>query len=562
MNAKLCFLSFGLFAGMGSFLAAQTCDPSSPPVNLQSVYTPGAGAQLSWDAVPGSVGVQIRVSLPSGSVVNQRIAGFERSTYLVPDAVLVPGTYTWRVQAACSTVPPTFNATPISAANTFEVPGGGPPPFPCGGPLTDIDGNSYNTVIIGDQCWMQENLKVERYNNSEPLLSGLDNAQWAAAAEGASYLYSGLAVNKDIYGLLYNWYAVSDSRGLCPAGWQVPSDADLTQLINEFGGETVAGGALKSVGVLGSGGLWEFPNAGATNISGFTAHPGGARNELGGASSMGEFGYFWTSTQGVGTANAVFKRLVYLLDDAQSSEQPKGAGYSVRCMTTDFVAAPDPCPPVPVSCGVVTDVDLNTYNTVQIGSQCWMKENLQSSKFRNGDNIPIVGLAAAWTGGTVGPKATAYDNNVVNKSLYGLMYNWYAVNDSRGLCPVGWHVPTSVEWQQMTTTLGGLSEAGGRMKQTGVLGEGTGLWQNPNAGASNCSGFTGLPGGQRRYDTGEFIRLNTYGNWWMADRFITGLTNAPYASYLSYNQERVHNGTSVAGPADERNGYSVRCVKD
>ncbi|MFM8512620.1 MAG: fibrobacter succinogenes major paralogous domain-containing protein, partial [Bacteroidota bacterium] len=165
------------------------------------------------------------------------------------------------------------------------------------------------------------------------------------------------------------------------------------------------------------------------------------------------------------------------------------------------------------TCGTstVSDVDNNTYKTVQIGTQCWTQSNLKVSKYRNGDNIPT-GLNNSQWGSTTSGAYAIYNNDPVNDGLYGKLYNWYAVNDSRGLCPTGWHVPWDVEWTTLTTFLGGQSVAGGAMKSTATQPT-PGGWNAPNTGATNSSGFTFLPGGDRN-SGGEFGYLGSDGGLW------------------------------------------------
>ncbi|MBI1192335.1 MAG: hypothetical protein GC205_04075 [Bacteroidetes bacterium] len=305
---------------------AQVCDPLAAPSGLVSTFAEGIGAQLQWDPVPGSTGVQIKVTSPSGSTVTRRIIGFERDQFLVPDAVLVPGTYTWQVQAACSTVPP-YDVTPVSATSTFLV-----GPAGCPATVTDIDGNVYSTVQIGEQCWMHENLKVEHYQNGDALPTGLSNPAWTAAATGAFSVYNDDASNKAAYGLLYNWYAAADARGLCPTGWQVPTDSAYGQLINFLGGPAVAGGTMKATGTLLAGtGLWEDPNAAASNSSGFTGLPGGFRGFFGDYPELGTHGYWWTRT--APSSNAAWnRRLNTYTSHANRFSANKQNGFSVRCL--------------------------------------------------------------------------------------------------------------------------------------------------------------------------------------------------------------------------------------
>jgi uncharacterized protein (TIGR02145 family) len=161
------------------------------------------------------------------------------------------------------------------------------PPFTCGTTVSDIDGNAYNTVLIGAQCWTKENLRVRRYNNGTSIpfnATGGSSSSWSNLTIGAHTLYAqdsmGKSSNLTKYGYLYNWYAAkgiyttgtilpNDTLKICPSGWRVPTDADWTTLTTNLGGESVAGGKMKSVGTT----FWIGPNIGATNESGFSALP-------------------------------------------------------------------------------------------------------------------------------------------------------------------------------------------------------------------------------------------------------------------------------------------------
>ncbi len=315
---------------------AQVCNPSVAPSGLTSTYVSGSGALLEWNAVPGSVGVQIRVTLPSGSTINRRIIGFEKDQFAVPDALLTPGIYIWRVQAACSTIPP-YDVTPISASDNFQK------DFPNCGTITDIDGNLYNTVVIGSQCWMAENLKVERYSNGDNIPTGLDNTSWFITTAGAFAIFGNVAANKTTYGLLYNWFATVDPRGLCPIGWHVPTDGDWTTLITELdpstcgsctgsNHSTIAGGSMKTTGTLAAGtGLWQSPNLAATNNSGFSGLPGGLRLIGGDYDNLGDLGYWWSSSEFFSNT-AYFRLLNYNFEYALRDFNDKRSGFSVRCL--------------------------------------------------------------------------------------------------------------------------------------------------------------------------------------------------------------------------------------
>jgi uncharacterized protein (TIGR02145 family) len=197
--------------------------------------------------------------------------------------------------------------------------------------VTDIDGNVYNTVQIGNQCWTQSNLKVSKYRNGDNILTGLSDGQWSSTTSGAYAIYNNDPVNDGLYGKLYNWYAVDDSRGLCPTGWHVPSDAEWTTLTTFLGGASAAGGAMKSTATQPTPGGWLAPNTGATNSSGFTGLPGGSRDSGGGFYSLGNGGGWWSSSD-AGSGSAWTRLLDF--NDALAfryNGTPRG-GFSVRCL--------------------------------------------------------------------------------------------------------------------------------------------------------------------------------------------------------------------------------------
>jgi uncharacterized protein (TIGR02145 family) len=214
--------------------------------------------------------------------------------------------------------------------------------------------------------------------------------------------------------------------------------------------------------------------------------------------------------------------------------------------------------------GTVTDQDNNTYKTIQIGTQTWMAENLRTTKYNDGSSIPLVSdnlqWAKNWNNGTnlqQLPMMCWYENdrstNTANK--FGALYNWFVVNPStngnKNVCPTGWHVPTDAEWTILMTFLGGEELAGGKMKSTG-----TQYWLTPNTGATNSSGFSGLPGGNRKYDGELFQSFALKGSWWSNTQSTT-------TNYGVWAREIYYNSTSAG--RDVRNkahGYSVRCLKD
>jgi uncharacterized protein (TIGR02145 family) len=200
-----------------------------------------------------------------------------------------------------------------------------------------------------------------------------------------------------------------------------------------------------------------------------------------------------------------------------------------------------PCPPI------VTDIDGNTYFTVKIGDQCWMAQDLRVTHYRNGDPIPNITDNAEWEGLSEG--AYCYFNNDPSiATTYGLLYNWFAVNDSRNIAPEGWHVPTADEWQVLIDYLGGWEIAGGKVKETGTL-----HWEFPNTGASNDYGFTALGHGYRYYG-GTFYDLRINASFWSSTDIGNGTVSMRDLDY--------DNADIFEHFADKRYGFGIRCIKD
>ena len=193
--------------------------------------------------------------------------------------------------------------------------------------VTDVDGNVYNTVTIGTQIWMTDDLKVTRYMNGEPLPNVTNDAQWIVSPTGAYSNYNNDAGTVATYGRLYNFLAATDARRIAPAGWHVPTDAEWTTLFNSLGGFAAAGGKLKEAGTA----HWLAPNAGATNSSGFTALPGGSRTVIGTFNGVG-IGGCWRSL--VTAAGAHQPCLYYLNADLGYSDTDKDTrvGGHIRCI--------------------------------------------------------------------------------------------------------------------------------------------------------------------------------------------------------------------------------------
>jgi len=197
--------------------------------------------------------------------------------------------------------------------------------------------------------------------------------------------------------------------------------------------------------------------------------------------------------------------------------------------------------------GTVTDADGNVYPTIGIGAQIWMAENLKTTRFNDGAPIPEVSGRTAWNNRWT-PAYCWYENDEESgRDIYGALYNWFAVGTGK-LCPIGWHVPDNTEWKALVTYLGGIKVAGGKMKVPG-----TQFWEQPNTGATNSSGFSGLPAGCRA-DYGEFYSKGVNLVLWTSS--INNSTSA-WCYVISAFSDDLENH-----PKDSSTGYSIRCIKD
>lgn len=197
----------------------------------------------------------------------------------------------------------------------------------------------------------------------------------------------------------------------------------------------------------------------------------------------------------------------------------------------------------------VADVDGNSYGVIKIGPQLWMAENLKTTRYRNSDLIGTTNPSTK----DISTESLAkyqwpYNADENNISTYGRLYTWYAATDNRGVCPVGWHLPTDTEWTAMSDFLGGLMIAGGKLKEVATT-----HWSNPNTGATNEVGFTGLPGGYRN-PSGLFNDLGNFSVWWTLTELDTGNSWYRFITNYAINESRETYPKS--------GGFSLRCIKD
>jgi uncharacterized protein (TIGR02145 family) len=370
------------------------------------------------------------------------------------------------------------------------------------------DGNVYKTVKIGNQVWMAENLNYK-----------IDG----------SCCYDNNDANGNKYGRLYAWDA---AKIACPKGWHLPSRQEWDDLLDAAGGERVAAKKLKA-----RYGWNEFVSQfKGTNDFGFSALPGGFRHSGGNFLNAGDYGYWWVATEG-GASYDTYNRQMDYASDKVCENPGWGNGYSVRCVKDGASSSTKTILSVPKNTTAVLTVsqndelsfkdprDGNVYRTVKIGNQVWMAENL-NYKINN-----------SW----------CYNNNEANGKKYGRLYTW---DVAKVACPMGWHLPSRQEWDDLVAVAGGKKVAGKKLKAR--CG-----WDNLKDGSSGNGtddySFSVLPGGTRN-PSGDFYNAGYFGGWWTATEYGSG--NA-YHRYMFYDNDGV-----VEGSYYRSGGQSVRCVKN
>ena len=538
-------------------------------------------------------------------------------------------------------------------------------PCPGAATLTDCDGNTYNTILLGHQCWMKENLKTTKYADGTSILQGSSTytttPYWSYPNNDAA--------NKVTYGLLYNWKAVmrnsssssanpSGVQGICPTGWHVPSTSEWKQLASYVGSQSIylcSGNYIAKA--LASTTGWTSStyscapgkNQASNNATGFSALPAGSGNGGFGTSAL-----FWSATQSNESYSCDFE-LSYGSSYYSNDTEISGIYFSLRCLrnvlpsvttldVTNITAtsavcggdvssigvsevtargvcwstSPDPTiadnhttngsgmgsyssritgltagtiyyvrtyatncegtgygeeksfitTPVLIDCGLVTDYDKNVYNTIQIGNQCWMRENLRTTKYADGTSIEQ---------GTSTSTTVAYwycpNNDDSNISVYGLLYNWKAVmrnlsssetnpSNVQGICPTGWHVPSDAEWTQLTDYVSSQSQF--RCNGTSSIGKALASnigWDSSlqrcavgnNPSANNATGFGALPAGYYYYNGSIYDGFSKHAQYWSATE---------YGSNRAYQRSFSYNSDGVVRSGSNYTGLSVRCVKD
>ncbi len=567
---------------------------------------PGPGEMGTWGIINGTGGSFTDIHNPATT-----FNGTTGSTYILQ----------WQLTNGCG------NSTADEVVISFYAAMGMPCPDM---PSFEYGGQTYNTVQIGNQCWMKENLNVGT------MINGTQNMTDNGIIE--KYCYNNEPSNCDVYGGLYQWYEVMQylvkpgKRGICPTGWHLPTveewctltthiDPSVNCEANGLNGTDV-GGKMKETGFF----HWSTPNTGATNESGFSALGAGLRSESGNFLNQFQYSYFWSSDLYTSSWSSWGRLLAYNLSNISNDYWGRAAGLSVRCIKdscTQSDAGQDQLniigtsvvlsaniPPqdetgtwtilsgnggsfgdthdpstnfygtagtsytltwqLSNSCQSSDDILISfaagpgqpcynvssfvyghqTYHPVQIGTQCWIRENLNIGTMVVDD---ATGIAHTHTSNNGIIEKFCYDNDTVFCNIYGAYYDWdemmqySTLAGSQGICPSGWHLPTSGEWNVLINYLGGNSNAGGKMKEAGLF-----HWSSPNTGATNESGLTIL-GASGRGSGGGTHFIDLYNQYWSSSQ-----TDAGNAAdfYLYYNSSVINQSSD-----DKAYGFSVRCVR-
>lgn len=393
----------------------------------------------------------------------------------------------------------------------------------------------YNLVGIGDQCWFRDNLRSRKYTDGSPIEYDLWYNWFAPTKEegGVAYYgenypgmedyngYNSLYGGEAYFGLLYDGFAVENPKGLCPTGWHVPRRAEF---------DTLAANLPLNVNSNPDyGSIFDLHEE---DVCFRMVKPGQfVEPDLGNAvfTNLDNLAVYMT----IDMTPPPFKHYLtgwYEWTHTHYAQKRINAG-PIRCIKGEYV------PEEVFYCGY-SEVDYNgySYSTTPINGECWFAENLRTDAYTNGDPISTGLSQAAWLATTSGAQ-TAYNDDESNVSAYGRLYNHYAIDDERGICPSGWHVSTKTEWEAMIAATGGMGSASIVHRAT-------------TAGGANSFGFSSLLSGVRQ-DFGPFQLMGVGAMYWMSDpslRYVFGLLNTDMAG--------------VSAPRNASFGGSVRCVQD
>jgi len=404
--------------------------------------------------------------------------------------------------------------------------------FICGDPFTDSrNGQTYNTVQIGDQCWMAENLNIG--TQIDGLVTMSDNSLIE------KYCYDDDSINCDIYGGLYQWNemmqysTIQGTKGICPDGWHLPSDLEWFEMENYLD---------PSINNPNSTG-WRGTNCGEQLLeggsSGFEALLSGKREwDTGEFTRIGERAHFWTSTTNpYNSVHAWFRQFNISNPQAYRNGANKLYGVSVRCVRDEINTCVDP---------IIDPRDGQVYNIVKIGNQCWMAENLNIG-------VQIDGIQTMSDNSII--EKYCYDDDSVNCEIYGGLYQWNemmqysTIQSLQGICPEGWYLPSDNEWFEMENYLDPI------INNPNATG-----WRGIDCGikllVSGSSGFEALLSGKREYDTGSFSYFGSKGYFWTSTINPNNTVHAWWRMVQTHINQAYRNGCMKA------HGLSVRCLRD
>ena len=466
----------------------------------------------------------------------------------------------------------------------------------CPATVQDFDGNVYNTVKIGNQCWMKENIRSIHYSDGSAVLS------YSHANNDEA--------NDKVYGLLYDWNVTMNGadgttngevQGLCPEGWHVPTQEDYIQLgtfVSSQDGLVCNGSAStrNNAKALSSITGWDVYDGECcpgnqpelNNATGFSAYAAGYYNYIMGTmNAYGRMAFLWTATPAEENDKSVLAVLTMSFTNL-SFNTPTGADRmnrnTVRCVRNSSLSeaiqealdnASQQIDNNSMLCGSykVSDNDGNLYNTVKIGNQCWLKENLRTTHFSDGTEIPVGSEVSTTT-----PYRYAPNGDENNVAVYGYLYNWPAAMqnaapdyantaDIRGICPVGWHVPSREEWLQLVAYVSNQSEficGGDSTYIAKALADKRGWFEpswtipdcyvNSNLSTNNATGFSAVAAGYRNY--ADFSNFNYETRFWTSS--VSNYLNSNMY-YFRMTTSQAVDGVRSYIPSE---GYSVRCIRN
>jgi len=438
------------------------------------------------------------------------------------------------------------------------------------GTMTDADGHTYETVQIGTQCWTKTNLRSTKDRNGNDLTTtAADDASVAhcfvPTADEWSENNSSVTYDASTFGYFYNWEA---AKLVCPSGWHLPSHSEWTTLTDYVKAQSAyvcdENAAYIAKVLADTTTAWKSSGDECTpgyapssnNATGFSAVPAGGHFDWG-FHAFGYDAHFWSFTEYSSSSYAYYRALSYNHAYVGGSYDEKHNGRSVRCLKGDEPSYP--------SCGTMTDADGHTYETVQIGIQCWTKTNLRSTKDRNGNDLTTTAANDASVAHCFVPTADEWSENnssvTYDASSFGYFYNWEA---AKLVCPSGWHLPTDAEWDVLTSYVIAQSDyrcGAYTINIARALAATTTAWRSSDdectpgfaPSSNNATGFSAVPAG---YHSGSsFFYSSHNADFWSSV--------AEYNSSNAYYRELLYGNASVySGSNDKGNGYSVRCLRD